>query len=296
MPMGLAALFPHFTGLRLVRHELFDDELLVELVPRAATARCPDCHRRSHRVHSRYTRRVADQPIGGRRVSVHLRVRRFFCRAPTCRRVTFTEQAPALVARYARRSVPLQADVRDIGLTLGGRPGHRFAARRAITISRTTLLRLVRALPEPARGTPRVLGIDEFAFRRGRTYGCLLVDLETHRPVDVLPEKSAAAVIAWLGAHGGVEVICRDRCSLFAEAATRGAPAAVQVVDRFHLLRNLGDAVEAVVARHPACLLDEAGDVVGVAAPSTVSNAACGGAGAGGARAGDQCHRRHPRP
>jgi transposase len=117
------------------------------------------------------------------------------------------------------------------------------------------VLRLVRALPEPEVAAPRVLGIDEFALRRGQVYAVLLVDLEAHRPVDVLPEKSADAVAAWLGEHGSaVEVICRDRCAVFADGASRGAPDAVQVADRFHLLRGLGEAAAGVVARHPACL------------------------------------------
>lgn len=257
--MQLAVLFPHFAGLRLVRHELFDDELILELVPQATRARCPDCHRRSHHIHSRYTRRITDQPLGGRHVTIHLQVRRFICRMPTCPRTTFVEQAPGLVARYARRSVPLQAEVQDIGLSLGGRPGERFAARRTVAISRTTPLRQVRALPDPAGPTPRVLSIDEFALRRGQTYGCLLVDLEAREPVDLLPERSAEAVVTWLREHEGVEVICRDRCSIFADGASRGAPEAVQVVDRFHLLRNLGKAVEPVIARHTACLQDEGG-------------------------------------
>ena len=115
----------------------------------------------------------------------------------------------------------------------------------------------MRALPAPAGTTPRVLGIDEFALRHGRTYGCLLVDLETHEPVDLLPERSSEAVVTWLREHEGVEVMCRDRCSIVADGATRGAPEAVQVVDRFHLLRNLGEAIEPVIARHQACLQDE---------------------------------------
>jgi transposase len=265
--MDLTVLLPHVAGLRLARHEAFDDELILELVPTAPSACCPDCRHPSRHIHSRYTRRITDHPLGGRPLTLHLQVRRFVCRAPTCPRRTFAEQTPTLVARYARRSTPLQADLQDIGLTLGGRPGERFAGRRAIAVSRTTLLRRVRGLPEPDRPIPRVLGIDEFALRRGQTYACLLVDLETHQPVDVLPEKSAAAVAAWLAAHRGVEVICRDRCPVFADGARRGAPDAMQVADRFHIVRNLGEAVEPVLARHHACLRDD-GHLAGEAVPT----------------------------
>lgn len=252
--MGVAALLPHLTGLRLARVEMLPDEVVVDVVPRALGARCPACRRRSHHFHSRYTRRIADQPIGPRRVTIQLQVRRFRCRQPTCRRTTFAEQIPTLAKRYARRSVPLQHLLEDIGLTIGGRPGARFAARRTIQTSRMTLLRLVRALPEPVPAAPTVLGVDDFAVRRGHRYSSVLVDLERHRPVDLLPDRTAAGVTQWLQRHGPPLIICRDRGGDYARGARQGAPNAIQIADRFHLLKNVGDAFERVLGRHGTAL------------------------------------------
>jgi transposase len=123
-----------------------------------------------------------------------------------------------------------------------------------ISVSCSTVLRLVGALPEPQPPSPRVVGIDEYAMRKGRVYGTVVVDVETRRPVDLLPDRQAATVAAWLADHPGIEVVCRDRAPFFAEGASTGAPTAVQVADRFHLWRNLGEAAERCVSRHRSCL------------------------------------------
>jgi len=252
--VDIAALLPHLTDLRLQEAEETGDRIVVDARAQATSSPCPSCQQLSTSVHSSYRRCIADRPIGDRPVTRRLRVRRFRCRNSACPRRTFVEQHPSVARRSARRSVPLQQELQDIGLTLGGRPGQRCAHVRRMRVSRTALLRLVRCLPEPAMVTPPVLGIDDFALKRGHRYGTLLVDLEQHRVVDVLAERSAETVAQWLQTHGPPMFVCRDRGGEYAAAARQAAPTAIQVADRFHLMRNGSDVLERILVRHAAAL------------------------------------------
>jgi transposase len=243
--------FPHCVkGLRLERVAVRTDSIEVHATPTRVWARCPACHRPSRSVHSRYTRSALDLPWSGMPVTLCVRARRFRCRRVGCPRRIFCERLPVLLAPHGRRTRRLLRALQAIGRALGGRPGARLAAALQVPASRMTLLRLVRALPEPGSPTPQILGVDEWAFRRGRRYGTILVDLERHRAIDLLPEATAEALATWLRSHPGITVVSRDRGGAYAEGVRQGAPQAVQVADRFHLLNNCADVVERVLRRH----------------------------------------------
>ena len=201
---------------------------------------------------------MTDVPVAGRLVRILLRVRRFFCGNPECRRKTFVEQVDGLTRRWSRVSEGLRRMLTTIGLALAGRAGARLAATLGMPTGRDRLLRLVRALPDPPIDDITVLGVDDFAIKRGHNYGTVLIDCETRKVVDVLVGRDAEPVTAWLQEHANPAVICRDRATAYAEAARTAAPEAVQVADRFHLWQNLAKAVEKCVARHKRCFAEPA--------------------------------------
>ncbi|MDQ6661755.1 MAG: ISL3 family transposase [Chloroflexota bacterium] len=243
------ALVPRLDGLKLEQISIDKGPNVISLTLIMVThkAECPLCRRLATRVHSRYMRILADLPWSSFTIRIRLHVRRFFCTDSECRRRIFTERLPDLVLPHARRTIRHGELLRLIGLALGGRAGSRLLRRLQIQVSPNTVLGLVRRAPEAARPTPRVLGVDDFALRKGTTYGTILVDLEQHQPVDILPSRNADVLARWLKEHPGSQIITRDRSAEYARGITQGAPTAIQVADRFHLLCNLRDALERVL-------------------------------------------------
>ncbi|MGD3112473.1 ISL3 family transposase [Streptomyces sp. YGL11-2] len=258
--------FGHLSSV-VVEKVVVDDAALV-FTARTATreAACPGCGTVSARIHGGYRRRLADLAVAGQRAVIDLAVRRFRCRAAECGRRTFVEQVDGLTERFARRTPSLRRTLERIALALAGRPGSRLAAHLSIGTSPNSLLRLLRRLPDEQPGAaPRVMGVDDFAFKKGHVYGTIIMDMETGEPVDVLPDRTADTLIAWLRGHPGAEVVCRDRASAYAEAVRTVCPDATQVADRYHLWMNLCEAVEKCVGEHRKCLTEPTEDTTAAA-------------------------------
>jgi transposase len=213
---------------------------------------CPLCFCPAERRHSQYTRVVADLPCAGFRVQLILHVRRFFCDHADCIRKIFTERFPAFVLPWARLTVRLCETLQSPGLATCGELGTRLAEHLAIQTSPTTILRRIMVLPTAVREQVLELGIDDFSFRRGRKFGTILVDMQSHNVIDLLPDRKAETAKAWMKTHPEIKLVSRDRGGDYASAAASGAPQAIQCADRFHVIKNLGEALEGVLARHLA--------------------------------------------
>ena len=230
-------------GLSLESLSIEGGRVVISVSSRTSRSRCPVCGRGSSRVHSRYSRAVSDLPWHGISVELAVRARRFFCDEASCERSIFCERMPDIAAR-ARKTARMEEALLAIVFELGGRAGARLAAELGLLVGRDALLVRAKSAPLPNVGKVRALGVDDFAFKKGNAYGTILVDLERRRVVDLLRERSTESVASWLREHPGVEVATRDRSHVYRQGISEGAPGAVQVADRWHLLHNLSLVLE----------------------------------------------------
>jgi transposase len=241
-------------GLVLGQVEIGEAQLTVEVDSTQPCARCPGCGTLSDAVHCQYQRTVHDVPCGGRKVVLRLHARKFVCRTVTCPRKVFTERFPELVRPWARVSNRLLEELKAIGLTASAEVSERLAPRLGMTIKASTLLRYLRTIKDAPRANVTVLGIDDFSLRRADSYGTILINLETRRPLDLLPDRTVEAVKPWLASHPEIQVVSRDRASAFADAVSQGLPHATQVADRYHLVQNLREHLQRLLDRKRSCL------------------------------------------
>ncbi len=255
--MPINPLFPLPEGLEMTSVSESDGTVLVRVTSLRTSARCPLCSTPSTSVHSYDRRHPMDLPCVGRPIRLGLTVKKFFCRVTSCARKIFTERLPELIEPSSRLTTRLREAVQAMGFATCGKGGERLSWRLGIHVTDTTLLRSLFLVPLPETGNVKVIGIDDWAWRKGQSYGTILVNLETHTIIDLLPERTVESVHAWLQAHSDIEIVSRDRGATSIDGARKGAPLAIQVCDRWHLMKNLGDAVEASCIRRRVRIPDD---------------------------------------
>jgi transposase len=241
-------------GMLIDQVEQTNSQLIVKVISTRTEAACPGCGCPSEHVHSQYQRTVHDTPCAGRNIVLQLRVRKFFCLQLCCPRKVFAERFPDLVQPWARVSNRLLEELKAVGLSASAEVSERLAPRLGMQVKAPTLLRYLRTIPPPSDSPVRVVGIDDFALRRGDSYGTILVNIETGKPLDLLADRTAEAVFPWLKSHQEIEVVSRDRASAYADAGKRALPHAIQVADRYHLVQNLREHLQRFLDRKRTCL------------------------------------------
>lgn len=239
-------------GMRVEYIQITEHGLVIEVEASHPTSCCPLCVQTSDSIKTHYRRVLRDAPCAGRQVQLVLTVRKFYCRNPSCSQKVFTERLPGFVEPWARMTIRCCQHITSIGLATCGKGGARLAARLGIQTTRPTILRRIMGLPDVSESSVVYLGIDDFAFRRGYRFGTILVNLESHRVVDLLPDRLAETAAQWMYQQPDLAVVSRDRGGEYASAAREGAPQAIQCADRFHMVKNLTEAVQVLLARYQA--------------------------------------------
>lgn len=252
--MPTTPLLPLPDQLEIISISCVDDELEIGIISNRTSCPCPICSQPSSAIHSYYRRHPIELPCTGRRVRLILCVKKFFCRTESCLRKIFTERLPELIEPSSRLTTRLRTLLQAIGVAFNANGGTRLGVQMGLQVSRATMLFSLHLLAVQPVKLVKHVGIDDFAWKRGLRYGTVIIDLDTHHIIDLLPDREAESVRTWLAAHPEIEVVSRDRGGAYADGAAQGAPQALQCADRWHLCKNLGDAVEEYLKRQPLCI------------------------------------------
>lgn len=242
-------LFPHLQDFRLLQISVDETAITLECERTTSTASCPMCQSTARHIHSRYRRVVRDRPINGKAVMLLLHVRKFYCQEPMCPRRVFAERLPQLTVPHGQSSTGLRSLLYALVDESGGAGGARIAAEMGLQTTSRTLLRVLHAQPIAEPEPPRMIGLDDWAWKKRSRYGAIVVDLERHRPIALLEQRTVAVVAAWLRQHPTIQLVARDRSEEFAAAMREALPQAVQVADRFHLVSNLVEHLDRFATR-----------------------------------------------
>jgi transposase len=209
-------------GIRVVDTEFCGERWIVK-AEASGDARCPSCSTQAIRRHSFYMRRLQDLPVQGAVVELQVSMTRWRCCNQSCDRRTFADQAGQVIKPYARQTGRVAELARLIGYAVGGRPAERLMRRLGMPQGDDRILRNLKHHVMPPSKPLRVVGIDDWSWLTGSRYGTIVVDLERREVVEVLQDRSAKTTAAWLAKHPTVEIVSRDRCGLYAQAARQGA-------------------------------------------------------------------------
>lgn len=234
------------------------DIIVFQVHMTAKVAACRECGNPSDRIHSHYQRTLQDLPWQGNKVRFLVTVGRFFCDNSDCKRMTFAQRVETLAQRYQRKTTRLEDLLRQLVWRIGGEATAQIAQLLGLLLSPDAALYQFKksASPDSSTTCPEVVGIDDFAFRKGHNYGTILINLRTNTAFDLLPNREKETVEAWFKEHPGVQIVSRDRSVTYAEAIRDGAPDAVHVADRFHLLKNLMEVLEKQVSKESKAIED----------------------------------------